>query len=143
MHSSDHVHPDVSGQVVGSIAEYRSADGRMTRSPTKGRGARTVSWERPRMWPERLARPSVLAVPSVRREWLDAALTLVGGILGWLTPLLLKRMGSGPGSNFYECGEAILCPLFACFGAGLGSMSGGLWKARHRGARNGERKSAE
>ena len=141
MLSSDHVHPDVSGQVVGLIAEYRSPDGRTTRSRAKGRGSRTATWEPPKTWPECLARQSALAVPSVRREWLDAGLTLVGAVLGWLTPLLLMRIGSGPGGNFYEYGDAILCPLFACFGAGLGSMSGGLWRTRHRGVRNGHRKS--
>jgi hypothetical protein len=141
MRPSEYILPDTPDYGVATVVAKRGLDEFVTSGTRKARGDRKATWERAKSWPERLTRPSTLAVPSVRREWLDDGLTLVGAVLGWLTPLLLKRIGSGPGGNFYEYGDAILCPLFACFGAGLGSMSGGLWRARHQGTRNGERKS--
>lgn len=143
MRSSEHTLLDAPKYGVATIVERRALDKFMTSGARKARGDRKARWERANLWPERVIRPPALAVPSVRREWLDAGFTLVGAVLGWLTPLLLQRIGRGPVGNFYEYGEAILCPLFACFGAGLGSMSAGLWRARHRGVRNGERKFPE
>ena len=139
MHLSDPIHP-----VPVGVIENPSAEGRFALGLRRARGEGTAAAESAKSWPEHLARSPILAVPSVRREWLDAGLTLAGAVLGWMTPLLLKRVEAGPGCNFYEYGESILCPLFACFGAGLGLMcSVHLGASQRRGVANGQRKSAQ
>jgi hypothetical protein len=130
--------PDAPSSDAGGICTTNTIPGRI--APLRKRGSEQTTrtgWAK--MWPECLARPSTIAVPSVRREWLDGSLTLAGAVLGWLTPLALKWAGSGASGNFYEYGEMILCPLFACFGAGLGLMNGVLWGAARRGGANGQR----
>lgn len=121
---------------AGSVA-YRQGGGfiRETRVP-----AGQTAWrECAPKWPDCLAQPPALVLPSVRREWLDAGLTCAGAVLGWFTPLLLQQVDIGSGGNFYDYGEDVLCPLFACFGAGLGLMSGVLGGTAQRGVANGER----
>ena len=115
------------GQRSGFIRETRVPAGR----PTWG--------ECTPKWPNQLAQSPALVLPSVRREWLDAGLTCAGAVLGWFTPLLLQQVDIGSGGNFYDYGEDVLCPLFACFGAGLGLMSGALGGTAQRGVANGER----
>lgn len=115
MHSSDPTH----------IAQTRLAP-----SARSARGSRDAKGEQGKTWPECLAHAPTIAVARVRREWLDGSLAFAGAVLGWLTPLMLKQVENAPGGNFYEHGEEILCPLFSCFGAGLGLMSGALWGRR-------------
>jgi hypothetical protein len=91
---------------------------------------RTEGGKHTRHWPDYLAHPPIVVLPNARREWVEASLMFAGAVLGWLTPLLLRQVECGPAVNFYHCGEDVLCPLFACFGAALGLMSGVLPRGR-------------
>jgi hypothetical protein len=133
MYPPDNTSPDTPGYgseaITGNCVAARWAAPR-----------RTARVEGAPKWPSYLALSPTLTLPNLRREWIEACLALAGAVLGWLTPLLLKQTGSGPSSNFYDCGEDVLCPLFACFGAGLGLMGGALrGSPRPRGVANGER----
>jgi hypothetical protein len=128
MYAPDYAGPDTLGRRDEAIAG-KSGFSRTDRArPEK---INQTEWgKQARNWPACLTHPPALILPNVRREWVEASLTLAGAVLGWLTPLLLKQVDCGPTVNFYHYGEDILCPLFACFGAALGLMSGVLQRSR-------------
>jgi hypothetical protein len=123
MCTPDNADPDTLKRGSGAITEKPC-------SPRSKALGRTKWGKHARNWPDYLAHPPVVVLPNVRREWVEASLTFAGAVLGWLTPLLLRQVECGPAVNFYHYGEDVLCPLFACFGAALGLMSGVLPRGR-------------
>jgi len=123
MYIPDNANPDTLGRGSGAITEEPC-------SPRSEALGRTEWGKHARNWPDCLAHPPVIVLPNARREWVEASLTFAGAVLGWLTPLLLRQVECGPTVNFYHDGEDVLCPLFACFGAALGLMSGVLQRSR-------------
>jgi hypothetical protein len=73
--------PDALSSDAGGICAKNTIPERIA-SRRKRSSEQTARTRWAKMWPECLVRPSTLVVPNVRRDWLDASLTLAGAVLG-------------------------------------------------------------